>query len=53
MMDEYPLAQPYVLLWWNIVMDDWTLDENNYVVNDSNCNTVNLYIPLKIPRNDK
>ena len=28
-------------LWWNIVMDDWNLDEN-HLVSDSNCNTVIL-----------
>jgi hypothetical protein len=28
-------------LWWNIVMDDWNLDEN-HLVSDNNGNIVNL-----------
>ena len=29
-------------LWWNIVMDDWNLDEKNHLVSESNCNTLNV-----------
>ena len=28
-------------LCWNIVVDDWNLDEKKYLESDSNCNIVN------------
>ena len=44
----YPLAKtlPSLVnnLWWNIVMDDWNLDEN-HLVSDNNWNIVNLWSP--------
>ena len=39
-------------LWWNIVMDDWNLDEIPHVSNN-NCNTANLQSPGKFTRIDK
>ena len=29
------------IFWWNIVMDDWFLDEN-HLLSDSVCNIINL-----------
>ena len=34
-------------LWWDIVMDDWNLDENS-IASDSKCNNVNLQSPQQI-----
>ena len=41
----HPLAEslPSLVsnLWWNIIMDDWNLDEN-HSIGINNCNNVNL-----------
>ena len=52
----HPLAKPYLLLstTWDEILS-WAIEiwMKNHLVSDSNCNTVNLYSPERLTRNDK
>ena len=43
----HPLTKPFLVnnLWWNIVMDDWNLDEKPMSLSVGNCNTINHKTP--------
>jgi len=41
------MTSPITIWWWDIITDDWELDEI-CLVSDGNCNYVNLQSPKKL-----
>ena len=55
-MDEFIQNPTFTFvsnLWWNIVMDDWTLDENHLVSKGQHLQHCKPVIPQRFYKDDK